>query len=135
VSVPLPGERLGADQVPDLVRRFEEAHHRQYGHSMGDPVEIVALRLRAVGVLQRPSLPRIERGNGDASGALLGRRAVYRGDSDGHADYAVYARARLRAGDRLAGPAIVEEPSSTTIIHPGDELTVGDYGELVVNTS
>ena len=39
---------------------------------------------------------------------------------------------RLLAGDRVDGPAIIEEPSSTTVVHAGDVLTVGKYGELVI---
>jgi N-methylhydantoinase A len=45
----------------------------------------------------------------------------------------VYDRLLLRASDGLQGPAIVEEPSSTTVVHEGDRLTVGSYGELVID--
>jgi N-methylhydantoinase A len=100
---------------------------------MDDQVEIVTLRLRAVGALERPPIPRIAGGGGDASGALRGQRSVSRGEPGESADYDVYDRSGLRAGDVLAGPAIVEEPSSTTVIHEGDRLEVGEYGELVVH--
>ena len=120
-----------ADDVAGILEQFGAIHHQQYGHSMDDPVEIVTLRMRTVGLLPRPDVPTIAAGDGDASGA---RSAAGRstGPTRGHVDYAVYDRPKLRASDSLEGPAIVEEPSSTTVIHAGDVLTVGEHGELVI---
>jgi N-methylhydantoinase A len=44
----------------------------------------------------------------------------------------VYDRGRLPAGFTIAGPAIVEEPSTTTVVHPGQRLTVDPTGNLVI---
>jgi len=44
----------------------------------------------------------------------------------------VYDRLKLHRADQIAGPAIIEEPTSTTILHTGDAMTVGEYGELVL---
>jgi N-methylhydantoinase A len=131
VNVPLGAHRLGEDDVERILEQFGAAHHRHYGHRMADPVEIVTLRVRAVGLVPRPEIPRLGRGGGDASAAHVGRRPVIAAAS-GRTEYDVYARAALGAGARIEGPAIVEEPSSTTVIHAGDTLTVGDYGELIV---
>ena len=132
VNVPLPTQQLSADDVPAILEQFGAIHRQQYGHSMDDPVEIVTLRMRTVGLLPRPDVPKIDAGDGDAAGAKIGSRSVYRADARGHVDYAVYDRTKLRSADSLEGPAIVEEPSSTTVIHDGDVLTVGDHGELVI---
>jgi N-methylhydantoinase A len=102
---------------------------------MDDPVEIVTLRLRAVGVLAAPEIPRIKAGGGDASAARTGRRSVSPGEPGVLVEYDVYDRTRLRASDALEGPAIIEEPSSTTVLHAGDTLTVGEYGELIIDTA
>jgi N-methylhydantoinase A len=135
VNVPLPTHTIGAHDVPTILERFGAVHRQQYGHAMDDPVEIVTLRLRTVGLLPRPELPTLERGDGSAGGARAGTRSVYRADAGGAVEYSLYDRTELRAGDALTGPAIVEEPSSTTVIHDGDELTVGDHGELVITWS
>jgi len=132
VNVPLATQQLNADDVPGILEQFGAIHHQQYGHSMDDPVEIVTLRMRTVGLLPRPDVPTIAAGDGDASGARVGVRSVYRADARGRVDYAVYDRLKLRSSDSLEGPAIVEEPSSTTVIHAGDVLTVGEHGELVI---
>ncbi|MHB8643668.1 MAG: hydantoinase/oxoprolinase family protein [Gaiellaceae bacterium] len=133
VNVPFSTHKLGPRDVAGILEQFSAVHHQQYGHSMDDPVEIVTLRLRTVGLLPRPEIPTIPTGDGSAASAVVGSRAVYRAESGGHEDYRVYDRRRLRASDSLQGPAIIEEPSSTTVIHAGDVLTVGEHGELVIN--
>ncbi|MDE0608733.1 MAG: hydantoinase/oxoprolinase family protein [Anaerolineaceae bacterium] len=133
VNIPLPGVALSTDDIPLITERFHAAHLQQYGHSMmQDPIEIVTLRLRAVGLLPRPDLARAEAGSGDLAAASRGSRMVYDRASSSQIEYQVYDRMKLGAGDSLSGPAIVEEPSSTTMVHTGDTLTVGDYGELQI---
>jgi N-methylhydantoinase A len=60
---------------------------------------------------------------------------VLRGGANGDGDYRVFRRDLLRAADRIDGPAIVEERTSTTVLHAGDVLRVGVHGELIVDTS
>jgi N-methylhydantoinase A len=132
VNVPFATHELGDGDMAAILERFRAIHHQQYGHSMDDPVEIVTLRLRTVGVLPRPEIPKVAAGDGSSEGARVGSRSVYRADESGHVDYAVYDRGKLGASDSVEGPAIIEEPSSTTVIHAGDVLTVGEHGELII---
>jgi N-methylhydantoinase A len=118
----------------DLIRRIEEdfaeLHERQYGHTMTDPVEITTLRLRALGIVDKPALPRLdEREGGEAT--PFGRRTVSVGDDEG-SEYDLYTRESLLAGDGIQGPAVIAEHTATTVIHKGDVLSVGSYGELVI---
>ena len=78
-------------------------------------------------------LPRLKAGGG-AEDALKGVRPVFRSEAGARIDYPVYDRSRLGAGATIAGPAIVEEPSSTSVFHAGDRLSVGPFGELVIET-
>ena len=134
VNIPMPGLAPGVADIPAITASFNAMHLQQYGHSMElDPIEIVTLRLRAVGLLPRPELVRIAPGSGDIASASRGSRAVYNRELRGPIEYQVIDRMRLGAGDSLAGPAIVEEPSSTTVLHAGDRLTVGEYGELLID--
>jgi N-methylhydantoinase A len=135
VNLEMPSQKLEAGEVEKIVADFNAAHKVQYGHSMDDPIEIVTLRIRALGLLPRPDVPKIGAGNGDPAKALKGKRAVYLHQSKKRVDYPVYDRSLLLSSDRLDGPAIIEEPSSTAIIHAGDVLTVGEYGELVIEVS
>jgi len=133
VSVPIRETDLRDSNVGGIIEEFNRAHKARYGHQMTDAVEVVTLRVRAIGLLPSPRLPRIEGRGGDPSRASKGKREVARYDSDGRRTYLVYDRRLLRGSDGLEGPAIVEEPSSTTVIHEGDRLSVGDYGELVID--
>jgi len=135
VNVPFGAHTLKPDDVPAILDRFGAVHNQQYGHSMEDPVEIVTLRLRTVGLLPRPQIPKVEAGDGHGHTARAGTRSVYRAETGGRVDYDVYDRGKLRSSDSLAGPAIIEEPSSTTVIHADDVLTVGEHGELIITWS
>lgn len=132
VNVPLTGQELAASKAPDVVDAFHAAHLVQYGHRMNDPVELVTLRVSAIGLLPRPTLPALAPGNGDSQEARKGVRRVSQSSQGEYTDYTVYDRKTLCFGDRVEGPAIIEEPSSTTILHRSDGMTVGRYGELVI---
>ena len=135
VNITLPEYDITADDLSRMTTMFNESHRIQYGHSMDDPIELVTLRMRAVGLLSRPRLPKIASGTGSVEGARKGERAVYRpvpAQNEHQVNYAVYDRLKLRQADQIAGPAIIEEPTSTTILHTGDAMTVGEYGELVL---
>ena len=73
-----------------------------------------------------------ERGDGDAARARTGSRPVCFDARRGHLDTPVYARAGLRPGDTVAGPAIVEEYGSTVPLHPRFHADVDRLGNLVV---
>jgi N-methylhydantoinase A len=113
-----------------VEERFAQLHERQYGHTMSDPVEVTTLRLRGVGIIDKPSLPTVpERREGKPE--RLHDRIVYLAD-DVESVYGLYSREQLLAGDRIDGPAVITEHTATTVIHAGDVLTVGSYGELVI---
>lgn len=128
VAVDLP--RDASDPRTVINAEFNELHERQYGHVMDDPVELTTLRLVAIGVVDKPSLPKIEaRPEGETFERRV--RQVVLAD-DEVADYALVARETLLAGDVLEGPAVVTEHTGTTVFHEGDRLEVGAYGELII---
>jgi N-methylhydantoinase A len=134
VNVPLPSMNLTSAHIPTLIEGFNALHQQKYGHSMHeDPIEIVTLRLRAVGLLPRPDLPKLERRGPNLEQARKGTRNVYVRSEQAHLTYDVFDRMKLGVNDCAKGPAIVEEPSSTTMVHDGDTLTVGEYGELIID--
>lgn len=127
VTLPYPTN----DTIVALSASFAHEHEQKYGHSMEDPIEITTLRLRAtgfVGQAQLPTMPR--RPAGDAPKAPW-TRSVYLADGVS-ADYRVFVREELMAGDVINGPAVIAEHTATTVIHKGDILTVGEYGELII---
>ena len=117
-----------------MVEAFHVLHKQRYGFANAErAVEIVNVRVRLVAAAE-PFEPMRERVvEGDGAAALAGTRAVYF-DGVEH-ETRLYERSRLRAGDVLAGPAIVSEYSSATILPPGDVLRVDALGNLVIEVA
>ncbi|MDX6591323.1 MAG: N-methylhydantoinase [Gaiellales bacterium] len=113
----------------DLKRLFDEAYQRKYGHhSAADPVEVVNFRVAAIGRVPKPEAARLVSAGADATPS--GEREVY--FNGAFASTPVYDRTALGAGIAVSGPLVVEEDGATTIVPPGFELTVDDYGNLVL---
>ena len=116
-----------------LRSRFDDAHRRAYGYAAPDvEVQLLNLRLAVVFPLERPRLPAGARRAGAGSPPFETRK-IYSAASQDALEYRVVARADLYAGDVVDGPAAVEEAGTTTIIEPGDRLTVEDHGCLVID--
>ncbi len=62
----------------------------------------------------------------------VGTRSVYVSADEPDVAYALYTREALLAGDVITGPAVIAEHTATTVMHAGDVLEVGPYGELVI---
>ena len=134
ITLPLGAELIANVDLAELRSSFDELHEVTYGYSMEDPVEVTGYRIRAVGTLEKPTRPSVERGDASASAAHIGTRDALHRESGGRFIWDVYARDRLLAGNRLTGPAIVGESSATTVVPPGYELTVDELGNLLMTT-
>jgi N-methylhydantoinase A len=91
------------------------------------------VRSSVQGILPKVSSIQIEKGNEipDAN-ALTGSRPVHFGVAGGYVECPTYARNALKAGNRLAGPALIEEHASTTVVFPSDSVTVDGFGNLII---
>ncbi|MFD2354052.1 hypothetical protein ACFSTC_39375 [Nonomuraea ferruginea] len=124
---------VGRDLRPDVVRAaFEELHHARYGHVMDNQLQILNLRVRGIGRIEKPELPRHAPGDGDPGRARTGRRDAYDFGTRAVTEFAVYDRAKLEPGDALDGPALIDEGTSTTVVHSGQRVQVDPFGHLLV---
>jgi N-methylhydantoinase A/oxoprolinase/acetone carboxylase beta subunit len=122
-------ERLRAD--------FNDIHEREYSRRFEEAdIEIPNVRVRGVGVQPALELPEVEEGGAAPDAALR-----YEGEAwfrvDGKLDRVptrYYDRASLRAGNRLSGPAIVNQYDSTTVVPPGISAHVDRFGNIVIET-
>jgi N-methylhydantoinase A len=116
--------------VAALKALFFAAHEQSYGFfNPDDPVEIVNYRLSARGRLRQPAPP--HHAPAAAPPVPLERRPVWF-DADAPVDTPVYDRAGLAPGHGLDGPAVIEQLDATTLLHPGDRLTVDGALNLVL---
>jgi N-methylhydantoinase A/oxoprolinase/acetone carboxylase beta subunit len=112
-------------------REFHRLHLRKYGYSDPKrPVEVVNLRIKAVGLTDKPGLAEIEPGRRNPSAACLDRRIMRFGGRDFKAG--VFAREKLRAGNRIPGPALILDYESTAVVPPDFEGRVDRYGNLII---
>jgi N-methylhydantoinase A len=122
----------------NLQSRFHEAHRRRFSYaSEGEPVEIVNLRLKAVGRTAKPQFAEQPLGNLDPKAAHVGYKQVYFADAGSLSaarpvPTALYERARLAAGNMVVGPAVIFQLDTTSVIPPGWSATVDGWGNLVV---
>jgi len=126
----LADEAAEAD-VSGVSKRFHETHDRQYGYALPEtPLELVNVRAVALGLT--PASPPAEIARGNASAAHRGRRRAWVADAEAFADTDVFDGEALGAGARLAGPAIVELPTTTVVVAPGFGLEVDRHGSFMI---
>jgi N-methylhydantoinase A len=138
VRVEVPGGAVDRATADGVVDGFHAAHARTYGYSYRDApdqrLEWVNLRVMGIGPIQRPVIqPRPCDLPGGSERALTDRRPVY--FDDGFVETPIFARQRLQPGDCVRGPAIVEEFGSTTVVFPGLDARVDDFGNLLLERS
>jgi 5-oxoprolinase (ATP-hydrolysing) len=124
IQVPLPSGPLGLDEVAAIEAAFAAVYTRLYTH-LYEGASIQALHWRVLCSGPKPKVD-VTRQSGDRAAAVArkGSRRAYFPDAGGFVEAAVYDRYALRPDDKIAGPAIVEERESTTIVPPGDSLFV-----------
>jgi len=132
VTVALPPEVFRRRSREALKRRFDEEHLQRYGTcAPEEQAEIVSLRATVTGAMKKPPLERTARGGrSPLASAGCGRREVYFAELGKASATPTYAREGLRAGNRIEGPALIEEHASTTVLLPGDRLKVDAFGNL-----
>jgi N-methylhydantoinase A len=132
ISIPLPAEPLSEPSLPRILDAFHQAHDLAYGYAAPDePVQFVTLRLEAEGAVQKPDLAPIP-GGGDVAAAIRETRRAFLPEAGGWTDIPLIDRTRLGAGVEFAGPAVVEQMDSTTLVLPGQRVRVDPIGNLII---
>ncbi len=130
LSVTLDDQPLDGAGCHALRTAFHAAHEQSYGFaSPAEPIECVNLKLKAVGLLEKPALPR------------LGEAAVSTPSSHRPVCFAratwietpVFRREALACEQRLTGPAVIEQMDATTLIFPDDDCVVDEHGNLIIS--
>ncbi|MFZ3338349.1 MAG: hydantoinase/oxoprolinase family protein [Xanthobacteraceae bacterium] len=132
VTVDLPMAVFARKDRKAIKRHFDAMHAQRYGTSAPEErAEIVSLRSTVTGLMRKPPQSKIARGQKIPPKTAFGgkRRVYYAGRF--HAT-PTYRRAALLAGNRIKGPALIEEYASTTVLMPGDALDVDQFGNLVI---
>ncbi|MEW6264775.1 MAG: hydantoinase/oxoprolinase family protein [Thermodesulfobacteriota bacterium] len=130
LSVPLAGKRIGGPaDLEALIESFHETHEKILGiKEPGQAIECIFWRVKAVGLLKKPTIAAAGGQGKNLNEALKGRRPAYFRSWGGMTDTPIYDGGRLGAGIRVSAPAIIEEPNMTVVLFPGGEIRVTDLG-------
>jgi N-methylhydantoinase A len=131
LPVPVSVEQLVAGDPAPIRATFDVLHEQRYAHhSSAERVEIINMRLVALGQRAKLALPPLAKGGAIARKE---RRLVRFDQRDNEIECQVYSRDELPPGAEFTGPALVSEYGSTTVLFPGDHLSVASTGELVIS--
>ena len=129
LEVPVAFETFDDATTQAAWQAFHDMHEARFGFNMpGSVIEVVNFMTTAVSLTAKPTLPELPDASGPA--AASGQRIVIY--EDGPHETPVYARAGLKAGHRLSGPAVIEEAASVTVLRPGQTVEVDRLGNLLI---
>ena len=118
-----------------IAHAFHEAHNHSFGYSLeeeGTPIEIINVRLQAVGATERPDYPPEGDSGEDATGALKQKRSAYIPETGSFEPIPVYDGHRLRCGNRISGPALIETVTTTVLVSRSFDCMVDRYRSFVL---
>lgn len=134
LTLPVPSLKIdGQRDLAALVESFHALHEAVYAVRSGsDPIEITEWNLQAVGRLADVDLPKIESGGRVRDKAVKTSRQAYFRELGKVADVPVFDGRFFPVGERIAGPAIIDEPLTTIVVPPDAAVTMSEYGNYLI---
>jgi N-methylhydantoinase A len=135
VSVPIARELLARRDAEGIARAFHAEHNRLYGYSLETertPVELINVRVQAIGVVEKPRYRKEDWAGEDAARALKGRRSLYVPEANAFRTVPVYDGHKLGFGNRIAGPAMIEEVTTAVFVSESYDCAVDAYGSFAL---
>jgi N-methylhydantoinase A len=135
LSVALSEKQLVEGAWGSIREAFHRRHDQLYGYSLADdgtPVELLNLRLSAIGLTEKAPLPRLRSRGSNPSHAKKGTRPVYLAERRAFAAVPVYDGDRLHCGNTLAGPAIIESINTTIVVPREFRAAIDSFGNCVM---
>jgi N-methylhydantoinase A len=133
IPVPVHMRNGTKPELGEIIQEFHTRHEKVHGYKLEErEVEIANIRLTAIGKSPKLTLKTKRIEGPDASSALKERRRAYFGEA-GFLEVPVYDGSKLRSGNELSGPAIVEKPSTTIVVYPRQRATIDERENMIVN--
>ena len=129
VDVPLPTLAPNAAAMTALVAAFHDAYEREYTYRLDAGVEIIGIHMIAASEVGKLEILKLPTSGATVDQAIKGRRAVDYATEGVH-EATIYDGTRLEPGMSFAGPAVIEDPGTTVVVHPGNRVSIDDYGNI-----
>lgn len=129
---------VNAAAAETLLGDFERLYEQRYGRGSAygaAGIELVIFRLKASGVMARPQSKPLPAAGEDASAARVGERPVFVEAAGGLSPAAIYDFERLKPGNQVRGPAVIQSPITTIVVQSGDLARVDGYRNLVLENA
>ena len=131
VKVPIPVKNIEAGDIPGINERFHNLHEQAYTFRLETQVELVNYHLIAFGVVDKPEMMKLNGDNLTLEAAKKSERRV-NFDELGFHVCSIYERDLLPVDHVVQGPMVIEEPASTTVVFPDQEVRRNEYGFLEI---
>ena len=132
-DVPMPDGDVTPDLLQQTLDAFHRLHQQFYGYVIGgETIELIRFNVEATSDAVPPSLPSLP--DNDRTGVPQTTRPVFFQDH-GLIACPIVQRQNLPAGFRAEGPMVIEEVVSTTLVHPGQRVSVDDVGVIRIDLS
>lgn len=131
-ELPVPVAHSGLNDAAraDWRRMFDETHEKHFGSRAEDQkVELVNYRLTTKVIVPKPAVAEMAQTEAVRRDAIKAQRRAY---FEGWHETPIYDREKLAPGNRIAGPAIIEQMDSTTVVYPGMTAVIDRYGNIVI---
>jgi N-methylhydantoinase A len=135
VNVVITPEEVEEVDLQSIAYKFHPEHNRLYGYSLeeeGTPIELINMRLTLIGKTDKPKFMEEEDRGEDPKDALKGRRNVYLPNKKDFDELNVYDGFALKCGNKIEGPAIIEQVNTTTVVAPEYNVICDKYGSYTM---
>jgi N-methylhydantoinase A len=134
VTVEIPNNcNIEEEHLNEITESFHKAHEKLYTYSAPEtPLEIINLRIAAVGHVDKTGLQKKQIGEKTSSHALKNKRKIYFEEYTKFIDTLVYDREKLKPGNLIEGPAVIEERITTIIVHPNWNAHVDGFNNIIM---
>lgn len=135
VTVRVPRDALVDRVLERISEPFHQEHDRLYGYNLreeGTPLQLINVRVRSVGSVDQPDLPKIALGGADCSAARSGERRAFVPERERFETVPVFDGQRLCAGNEVVGPALIERSDTTFFVTADYTARIDQYGTAVI---
>ena len=135
VSFVMPNDIVEKRDADAVAKAFHAEHNRLYGYSLDEldvAIEIINVRVQAIGQTDKPVFQEIERVAEDPSAALKGERSVYLPETQEFAEVPIYDGHKLQYGHKVSGPAMIEEVTTAIFVSDSFDCIVDQLGSFVL---
>lgn len=133
LQITLPEGNLDDKGLQALIEQFHQEHMKNYGYcNREQPLELINYRVNAIGRTPKPNMPKYQLRQSLPTPQPAFNRPVYFEGEQGFVDCPVYLRANLLAGQKISGPAVIEQMDTTILINPDWQAEIDQYLNIML---